>query len=196
MKKSALILFFAASSLAAMAQSTNWAVDNTHTNVKFTVTHMVVSEVDGNFKSYDGKITSKSPTDFNDATVEFSVDVNSINTDNEDRDKHLLADDFFNAEKFPKMTFKSTSFKKVNDKSYKLTGNLTIRDVTKTVTFDVMYGGIAKDPWGNTKAGFKATSTINRKDYGLKWSVVTEAGGMVVGDDVKITINLELNQAK
>lgn len=196
MKKTVLTLFFAASTLAALSQSTNWSVDNTHTNVKFTVTHMVVSEVDGTFKTYDGKITSKTPTDFNDASVEFSVDVNSINTDNDDRDKHLKADDFFNAEKFPKMTFKSTSFKKVNDKSYKLTGNLTIRDITKTVTFDVIHGGIAKDPWGNTKAGFKATSTINRKDYGLKWNVVTEAGGMVVADDVKITINLELNQAK
>ena len=196
MKKSALTLFFAASSLMAVSQSTNWAVDNTHTNVKFTVTHMVVAEVDGNFKTYDGKITSKTPTDFSDATVEFSVDVNSINTDNDDRDKHLKSDDFFNAEKFPKMTFKSTSFKKVKNKSFKLTGNLTIRDVTKSVTFDVMYGGISKDPWGNTKAGFKATSTINRKEYGLKWNVVTEAGGMVVADDVKITVNLELNQAK
>lgn len=194
MKKLLLSLVLAATSPIVFAQ-TNWGVDASHTNVRFTVSHLVISEVDGNFKTYDGKVTSTG-NDFNDAKVEFGVDVNSINTDNADRDKHLKGDDFFNTEKFPKMTFKSTSFKKADGNKYKLTGDLTIRDVTKSVTFDVVHKGVTKDPWGNTKAGFKATSSINRKDYKLMWSVVTESGGLVVGDEVAITINLELNQIK
>lgn len=194
MKKLLLSLVFVGTSSLLFAQ-TNWNIDAAHTNVRFTVTHLVISEVDGNFKTFDGKIISKG-NDFNDASVEFRVDVNSINTDNDGRDKHLKSDDFFNAEKFPTMNFKSTSFKKVDDKKYVLTGNLTIRDVTKPVTFDVVHSGVTKDPYGNTKAGFKATSSINRKDYKLMWSVATESGGLVVGDDVSITINLQLNQAK
>ena len=134
--------------------------------------------------------------DFTDATINFSVDVNSINTDNEMRDKHLKSDDFFNAEKFPAMTFKGTSFKKVSGNKYVLQGDLTIRDVTKKVTFDVTYGGTIKDPWGNTKAGFKARAKINRFDYNLKWNTVTEAGGAVVSKDVDVVVNLELNQEK
>jgi polyisoprenoid-binding protein YceI len=156
---------------------------------------MVVSEVEGYFKTYTGKVVTNS-ADFNGANIDFSVDVNSINTDNTDRDKHLMSDDFFNAEKYPKMTFKSTSFKKISGNKYELVGDLTIRDVTKKVTFEVTFGGIAKDPWGNTKAGFKAKGKINRKDYKLMWNVLTEAGGMVVSDEVEIVINLELAQAK
>ncbi len=194
MKKLLLSLVFAATSTVISAQ-TNWGVDASHSNVRFSVSHLVISEAEGNFKTFDGKVTSTG-NDFNDAKVEFSIDVNSINTDNEGRDKHLKGDDFFNAEKYPKMTFKSTSFKKVDGKKYILTGDLTIRDVTKSVTFDVNHMGVTKDPWGNTKAGFKATSSINRKDYKLLWSVATETGGLVVGDEVAITINLELNQAK
>lgn len=194
MKKLLLSLVLAATSSLASAQTT-WGVDASHSNVRFTVSHLVISETEGNFKTFDGKVTSTG-NDFNDAKVEFSVDVNSINTDNADRDKHLMGDDFFNSAKFPKMTFKSTSFKKGDGNKYKLTGDLTIRDVTKSVTFDVVHKGVTKDPWGNTKAGFKGTSSINRKDYKLMWSVVTESGGLVVGDEVEITINLELNQAK
>jgi polyisoprenoid-binding protein YceI len=194
MKKLLLSLVFVATSSVISAQ-TNWGVDASHSNVRFSVSHLVISEAEGNFKTFDGKVTSTG-NDFNDAKVEFSIDVNSINTDNEGRDKHLKGDDFFNAEKYPKMTFKSTSFKKVDGKKYILTGDLTIRDVTKSVTFDVNHMGVTKDPWGNTKAGFKATSSINRKDYKLLWSVATETGGLVVGDEVAITINLELNQAK
>ena len=112
------------------------------------------------------------------------------------RDTHLKSDDFFNAEKYPKMTFKSISFKKVSGNKYALTGNLTLRDVTKNVTFDVTYGGTAKDGYGNTKAGFKASTIINRFDYGLKWNALTEAGGMTVGSDVTIALRLEFAQAK
>ena len=194
MKKIILSLFAGALALSASAQTT-WKVDNSHSNVKFTVTHLVVSEVEGSFKTYDGLITS-STADFNDAQVSFSVDVNSVNTDNEMRDKHLKSDDFFNAEKYPKMNFKSTTFKKVDAKNYTLEGDLTIRAVTKRVKFDVTYGGTGGDGYGNTKAGFKVKGTINRKDYGLLWSKTTEAGGLVVSDEVAIAVNLELVKAK
>ncbi len=169
---------------------TKWVTDNAHTSVKFTATHLVISEVEGSFKSFSGSMESSKP-DFTDARINFSVDIASINTDNEKRDAHLKADDFFNAEKFPVMTFKSTQFKKVRDNKYTLTGDLTIRDVTKRVTFDVTYGGTVKDPWGTTHAGFKAETTINRFDYNLKWNTLMEAGGSVVGKDITIRINVE-----
>ena len=173
---------------------TKWTIDKAHSNVKFTVTHLVISEVEGYFKIFDGSVEHSKP-DFSDAKINFTVDVNSINTDNENRDKHLKSDDFFNAEKFPQMKFESTSFTPLGNNKYKLAGNLTIRDVTKPVTFDVTYGGTAN--MGNTvKSGFKAKTTINRFDYNLKWDKATEAGGMVVGKDVDITVNAELNQAK
>lgn len=172
-----------------------WNVDPVHSGVKFSVSHMTVSEVEGSFKSFTGTIVS--PTaDFSNATVNFSVDVNSINTDNDMRDKHLKSDDFFSADKYPNMTFVSTSFKKVKGNMYILEGNLTIRDVTKKVKFAVVYGGAAKDPYGNIKAGFKATGKISRSAYGLKWSKLTEAGGAMVGDEVSIALNLEFAQAK
>jgi polyisoprenoid-binding protein YceI len=174
---------------------TKWTLDNAHTSVKFTVTHLVISETEGAFKTFTGSMTSTKP-DFSDAQIDFSVDIASINTDNEMRDTHLKSDDFFNAEKFPKMIFKSISMNKRSGNTYELTGNLTIRDVTKKVKFAVTYGGTVKDPWGNVKAGFKATATINRLEYGLKWNTVTEAGGAVVGTDVTIIINTEFAQAK
>lgn len=194
MKKLYLSLMLLGGTMSTQAQTT-WNVDATHSNVKFSVIHMLVAETEGSFRTYDGKVVTTKP-DFDGATIDFSVDVNSINTDNADRDKHLKSDDFFNTEKFPRMTFKSISFKKTSGNNYELVGDLTIRDVTKRVKFDVTYGGIAKDPWGNTKAGFKAKTVINRKDYNLKWSVVSEAGGMVVSDEVNLLINISLTQAK
>jgi polyisoprenoid-binding protein YceI len=172
------------------AASKLWTVDKMHSNVNFSVSHLVISEVDGSFKVFDGKLTTEND-DFNDAKIEFSVDVNSINTDNSMRDDHLKGDDFFNAASFPKMTFTSTSFKKVSGNKYKLEGNMTVRNVTQKVSFDVVYGGIAKDPYGNIKAGFKASGSINRLQYGLKWNTMTEAGGAVVGADVDLKIKLE-----
>ena len=173
----------------------NWSLDASHSGVKFSVTHLVVSEVEGSFKIFNGSVTSKDDA-FEGATADFTIDIASINTDNADRDNHLRGDDFFNAEKYPKATFKSTSFKKVKGNKYELKGNLTIRDVTKPVTFDVTFGGTVKDPWGNTKAGFKATTTIKRLEYGLKWNSMIETGGAVVSDEVAITVNLELKKAK
>lgn len=195
MKKVFTILAAMVLTAGAFAQSNTWKTDASHSNVKFSVTHLVVSEVEGYFKTFAGTLVSSKP-DFTDAAINFSVDINSINTDNEGRDKHLKSDDFFNAEKFPQMTFKSTSFKKVGDKKYVLEGDLTIRDITKKVKFDVVFGGTVKDPWGNIKAGFKATGSINRFDYNLKWNSVTEAGGAVVSKEVAIVLNLEFAQQK
>lgn len=192
MKLKSIIAAIAITS-SAFAQTT-WKLDNSHSSVKFTVEHLMVSETEGNFKGFDGTLTSKN-ADFTDADITFTVDVKTINTDNEMRDKHLQSDDFFNAEKYPQMKFKGTSFKKVSGNKYVLEGDLTIRDVTKKVKFDVVYRGTQKDPYGNTKAGFKATGSIKRLEYGLKWNVMTEATA-VVADDVNIVINLEYAQAK
>jgi len=174
---------------------TKWTVDKVHSNVLFTVTHMVISEVDGSFKVFDGSMTN-TKEDFTDAQIDFTVDVASINTDNTMRDGHLKSDDFFNAEKYPKMIFKGTALKKIKDNKYELTGKLTIRDVTKDAKFDVTYGGTVKDGRGGFKAGFKAVGSINRIEYGLKWNKLTEAGGAMVGEDVAIRVQLELSQVK
>lgn len=193
MKKLFISMLACGVAAVTVAQST-WKVDNVHSNVTFTVSHLVISEVEGSFKIFSGSIQSAKP-DFTDAVINFAVDVKSINTDNEMRDGHLKGDDFFNAEKFPQMIFKSTSFKKVNGNQYALEGDLTIRDVTKRVKFDVMYGG-STAAWGTNKAGFKAKATINRFDYNLKWDRLTEAGGAVVGKDVEIGLKLEFDQQK
>lgn len=194
MKKIIVLLLLCVSYLTMFAQ-TKWTVDNVHSSVKFTITHLVISEVEGNFRSFSGSIVSKNP-DFTDAAIDFTVDVKSINTDNEMRDNHLKSPDFFSAEKFPQMTFKSTSFKKVSGNKYDLVGDLTMHGITKQVKFDVTYGGSVKDAYGNLKAGFKATATINRFDYDLKWNALTEAGGAVVSQEVAINLRLEFSEAK
>jgi polyisoprenoid-binding protein YceI len=173
-------------------QATNWTLDKPHTNVKFSVSHLVISDVDGKFKSFDGTMTNTKP-DFSDAKINFSADVSSISTDNDQRDAHLKSDDFFNEAKFPQIKFESTSFVPLGNNKYTLVGNLTIRDVTKAVTFDVKYGGTV-NMYG-THIGFKATTTINRFDYNLKFSATTESGGMVVGKDVDITLNVDFKKS-
>jgi polyisoprenoid-binding protein YceI len=176
------------------AQQT-WSIDNAHSQVMFTVSHLVISEVTGNFKSFSGVVTADKP-DFTDAKIDFSINVNSINTENEMRDTHLKSDDFFNAEKYPAITFKGKELIKTNGVKFQLKGDLTIRNITKPVILDVIYAGTVKDPWGNIKAGFKIKGIINRFDYGLKWNTLTEAGGATVGEDVEITVNLELSKDK
>lgn len=177
----------AVSPMHSLSTAAPWSLDKTHSNVKFTITHMVVSEVDGSFRTFDGTMESEKE-DFSDAKINFTVDVASINTDNENRDKHLKGDDFFNAEQFPQMKFSSTSMKPMGNNKYQLAGNLTIRDVTKPVVFDVTHLGSTADR-GKTKAGFKATTKINRFDYNLKWDRATEAGSLVVSREVEININ-------
>ena len=194
MKKLILYVALAIVNVSLFAQA-KWTVDNVHSTVRFSVSHLVISEVEGAFKTYSGTITSSKP-DFTDAVIEFSVDVKSINTDNEMRDNHLKSADFFDAEKYPQMTFKSTQLKLISGNKYALYGNLTMHGKTKNVTFDVTYGGTAGDGYGNTKAGFKATTLINRFDYDLKWNKLTEAGGATVGQDVTINLKLELVKSK
>jgi polyisoprenoid-binding protein YceI len=188
-----LAAFLLLGASGAVAQTT-WKVDKSHSNVKFAVSHMVVSEVEGSFRMFDGSLVA-SKADLSDAKVNFSVDVASVNTDNEKRDGHLKSDDFFNAEKFPKMSFVSKSMKPLGGNKYALTGDLTLRDVTKTVTFDVTYGGQINTGRG-VKAGFKAKTTIDRLTYGLKYAPALETGGLAVGKDVEITVLLEMDQAK
>lgn len=175
----------------AVAQSA-WTLDKSHSGVKFSVRHMVISDVEGSFKDYD--VTFKSEKeDFSDAVIEATIKTASINTDNEGRDKHLRSDDFFNADKFPTITFKSTKFEKTGDKTYKIYGNLTIRDVTKPVVFEAVNGGTLNTQRG-VVSGWKATLIINRFDYHLKWDRAIETGGLVVGPDVTITVNAQVRK--
>ncbi|PRY59329.1 polyisoprenoid-binding protein YceI [Knoellia remsis] len=162
-----------------------WAVDPAHTEVGFVARHLMVSKVRGTFTEVEG--TVQAAEDITKSTVEVTAQIASVNTGSEDRDNHLRSGDFFDAEQWPTMTFRSTSFD-----GEKLTGDLTIRDVTKPVTFDVEFGGVGQDPWGNTKAGFEATATVNRKDWGLTWNAAVEGGGVLVSDKITITIDVQL----
>lgn len=170
-----------------------YKIDPAHSEILFKVKHLMITNVTGSFGTFDGTLESESD-DFSGAKATFEADINSITTNNEQRDGHLKSDDFFSAEKFPKLTFVSTSFVKVNDEDYKLTGDLTIKGVTKEVTLDVTYGGTTNDPWGQTKAGFEINGKINRKDFGLVWGVVTEAGSVLLSDDVKLALNVQFTK--
>ena len=151
----------------------------------------MITNVTGSFTQFDATMESDA-ADFSDAKISFEADVNSVTTNNEQRDTHLKSDDFFAAEKFPKLSFVSTSISKKSDDKYKLTGDLTIRDVTKTIELDVEYGGTMTDPWGQVKAGFDVNGKINRKEFGLGWGAVTEAGGVVVSDEVKLHMAVQM----
>ena len=164
---------------------TTWAIDPTHSEIGFKVKHMMLSTVTGYFDDFYAEIKSEGE-DFRNADVEVSIDVDSIRTKNPDRDTHLKSDDFFNADQYPKITFKSTAFD-----GEKLVGELTIRNVTQKIVLDVDFNGIATDPYGQTKAGFEISGEINRKDFGLTWSAVTEAGNIVVADTVKLSIDAQ-----
>jgi polyisoprenoid-binding protein YceI len=168
-----------------------YKVDAAHSEVTFKVKHLMITNVTGNFAKFDATLIADKE-DFTDAKVTFEADIDSISTNNEQRDAHLKSDDFFNAEQYPKMKFESTSITKKNDEEYVLEGNLTIRDITKPVTLNVTYGGTTTDPWGQTKAGFEITGKINRKEFGLKWTAVTEAGGIVVSDDVRLNVQVQM----
>jgi len=172
-----------------MATATKWVLDPMHSEVQFKVKHLVISTVTGSFKTFEGELTTENDN-FENAEISFSLDVNSIDTNQELRDGHLKSGEFFDAETFPKISFKSTSFTKDGD-NYQLTGDLTIKEVTKSVTLDVEHGGVAGDFYGNTKAGFELTGKINRKDFGLVWDGVTEAGSVVLGSDIKLLINVQ-----
>lgn len=168
--------------------NTNWKIDPLHSEIEFKVKHMMISTVTGSFTEFDATIESEKEN-FVDANFNFSTKIDSINTKNGDRDTHLKSEDFFNAEKYPTLSFKSKSFD-----GKKMVGDLTIKNVTKEVVLNVDFNGIAVDPYGQTKAGFEAEGTINRKDFDLSWNAVTEAGNIMVSDKVKLIANLQFTK--
>ena len=172
---------------------TTWKIDAAHSEVNFKVKHLVVSTVRGNFDKFDATIKTNKE-DFSDAVIKFEADINSINTKNEQRDGHLKSADFFDAENHPKMTFESISVQKTSDYEMKVKGNLSLRGVTKEVTLDVIYNGTVSGFGDSTVAGFEVRGKINRFDFGLQWNAVTEAGGVVVSNEVKIEILAEFNK--
>jgi polyisoprenoid-binding protein YceI len=189
MKK--LSILIAVFGITLMSAQSKWNIDASHSSIRFAVDHMVISEVEGIFSTYEGSIIT-TKADFSDATINFTVDVNSVNTDNAKRDEHLRGADFFETDKYPKMTFVSTSVTKTGTGKYNLKGKLTLHGVTKEITLAMTYGGTTKDPWGNTKAGLKVTGVINRTDFGLKYNSVLEAGSLMIGEEVTITAKVEL----
>ncbi|ACF12621.1 YceI family protein [Chloroherpeton thalassium ATCC 35110] len=193
MKKVVFALVFLFTASKALFAADVWSFDKAHSNVRFSVSHLVITDVEGAFKSYDGKVVSENE-DFSGSKINFTIDVASIDTDNEKRDEHLKAADFFNADKYPHITFESKSFEKVSGKKYKLVGDLTIKGVTKEVALEVIYNGTVNSPMGGIKAGFKITGEINRFDYGLEWNKLMETGGAIIGETVSITCNIELNK--
>ena len=170
-----------------------WNLDPTHSEVQFKVKHLVISTVTGRFNDFSATLEANA-ADFTDAQIQFSAKIDSIDTNNAQRDGHLKSGDFFDAEKYPTLSFKSSKFEKSGD-DYKLSGDLTIRDTTLPVVLDVEYGGTAVDPYGQTKAGFEITGKVNRKDFGLTWSALTEAGGLVVGDDIRLLLSIQMVKA-
>lgn len=174
------------------AVKTKWLIDPTHSEVHFKVKHLVISTVSGSFKTFEGSLESENE-DFQDSSIEFTLDVNSIETNQEQRDVHLKSADFFDAEKFPKISFMSATFVKDGD-DYVLTGDLTIKDVSKQIELNVEYGGTATDFYGNDKAGFEVSGKISRKEFDLTWDGITEAGAIVVGDDIRLQINIQMTK--
>jgi polyisoprenoid-binding protein YceI len=191
MKKLSLIFGLLLAAFVSAHAQTTWKSDAAHSSIEFTVTHMVISEVTGKFGGFEA-VLEAGQDDFSDASIEFSADASTINTGIEKRDGHLKSADFFDVEKFPKLTFKSTSFEQVDGKQYALKGDMTMHGVTKSVVLDVVYNGTIKDPYGQTKAGFKVTGELNRADYGLTWNSTLETGGVVVSEEVGITANIQL----
>jgi polyisoprenoid-binding protein YceI len=166
-------------------EKVTWTIDTAHSEINFKVKHMMISTVTGSFEKFEGNIETTAK-DFKDADFSFSAKIDSINTNNKDRDTHLKSDDFFGVEKYPELTFKSKSFD-----GDKMIGDITIKGVTKQITLNADYNGTAVDPYGQTKAGFEFEGSLNRKDFGLTWSAVTEAGNVVVSDKVKLIASLQ-----
>lgn len=171
-----------------------WNVDKVHSVIEFSVKHMMISNVKGTFNEFDGTIEAD-PNDLTDASIDFKIDASSVDTRMEDRDEHLRSADFFDVENHPHITFKATDIKKKSDNRYDMTGDFTMRGTTKLVTFDTTFEGSAKDPMsGEEAAGFTGSTTISRKEFGLTWNAALETGGFVVGDDIKINIEIQLRK--
>ena len=175
---------------------TKWSLDPTHSEIHFKVRHLMVSWVTGSFKQFNATVETEGD-DITTAKVHFTAEIHSISTNNEQRDAHLRTGDFFDAENHPQLTFESNKLEKISDEHYKLYGTLTMRGVSKPVVLNAEYGGIAQDPWGNTRIGVSVSGKINRKDFGVNFSMVSETGGILLGEEVTINANTEfVKQAK
>ena len=168
----------------------NWQLDTAHSELEFKVRHMMISTVKGQFKSFEVQVENPSD-DLTQAQVEVKIEVDSIDTKNEQRDQHLKSSDFFDAPNNPTIVFKSTAISKEDDENYNITGDLTIKGITKSITLQVEFGGIAKDPWGNDKVGYTVSSKINRGDFGLTWNAALETGGVMVSEEVKSSADVQ-----
>ncbi|MFJ7676695.1 YceI family protein [Peribacillus sp. NPDC046944] len=169
---------------------TKWIVDPTHSAIEFSVKHMMIAKVKGSFNKFDANI-SADPTDLTTAEIDFTVDLSSIDTRNTDRDNHLRSADFFDVEKNPELIFKATDIKKTDDDEYAVTGDVTLHGVTKEETFVMTFEGQGKDPWGTEKAGFSGKGKVKRSDYGLTYNAALETGGVLIGDQITISIDIE-----
>ena len=169
-------------------KTTKWAIDPTHSEITFKVKHLMISNVKGEFRTFQANIDGE---DFTNSIISANIDASSISTNNNDRDTHLKSPDFFEVEKYPEITFVSKSIKKVDDDEYQLVGDLTIKGTTKEITLDTEFGGFMKDPYGNEKAGFSISGKLNRKDFGLNWNAALEAGGVMVGNEIKINAEVQ-----
>lgn len=176
-----------------MAKS-NWAVDVSHSAIDFSVKHMMIAKVKGSFHSFEAQIAAD-PDDLTTADIAVQIDLSSVDTRNGDRDGHLKSADFFDVENHPKLLFKATKIVSKGDGDYDVTGDVTLHGVTRSETFAVTFEGAGKDPWGNEKAGFSATGSLKRSDYGLTYNAVLETGGVLIGDEVKISIEIEASKA-
>ena len=172
---------------------TNWSIDPTHTEIGFKVKHMMFTNVSGKFKSFEATVVNEDDK-FESSNISFIADVNSIDTNNTDRDNHLRSADFFDVDNFAKLSFVSSEIEKVDDNNFKVSGDFTIKDVTKKITLDAEYSGLMKDPWGNTKMALSLEGKINRKDWGLNWNSALETGGVLVSEEVRLNIELQFLQ--
>ena len=170
-----------------------WQIDPAHSQVTFNVKHMMIAKVHGAFEEFSGTV-NLDDKDLSKSDVEWTIQVASLTTHNEGRDQHLKSPDFFNTEQYPTITFKSTKVEAAGKGRYKVSGDVTIKDVTRAETFDVEAEGPSKDPWGNNRWGFSVTGTLDRKEYGLIWNVALETGGVMVGDTIKIELEVQVMQ--
>lgn len=172
--------------------TTKWLLDPAHSEIQFKVKHLMITTVTGNFKEFNAEVETQGE-DFSTGKISFQTSTKSINTNDKQRDTHLKSADFFDVEKFPIIHFQSSKFEKGdNDNNFQLSGNLTIKEITKPIKLNVEFGGVAKDPWGNVKAGFSLDGKINRKDWNLNWNAALEGGGLLVSDDVRISCEVQI----
>lgn len=176
-----------------MKNSTTWVIDPLHSDVIFKIRHLVISTVTGSFRKFEGRAVTEGK-EFNNAKVYFKIDVKSIDTNQSQRDLHLQDGDFFSADLYPQITFESTSFVNKGGSHFKMVGDLTLKGVTKSVELDVDYGGSQRSAQGVVKHGFEVTGTINRKEFGMSWNVLTDTGNLGLGEDIKLVANIQVSE--